>query len=783
MSVRKDEVQLTVIINGSPAKKELALLDQEAYELKEKMKGLKKGTEEYIAASQRLSQINGRMSELRKGIGLNSLTLRQLQAEMRKLTTIQKDLTPGTKAFRENAEQIAAVRDRIGQVRSGLGPFGQAWKSFGAILKTNPLLTLATVLLAIYEAFKQNNTIMQIFERITKVIGTALGVFMDRVVDTGKALINAFSQPKKLMQDLAEFVKTNLINRFKAFGVILDGILSLDFKKTANGALQLSTGVENVIDKAGAAAKSIVDIAKAQDAITQAFQKLRDEERALNLENIKRAGQRELEISKSKDLNLTIQQRQEALKKANDLEIQMSAETLDLQERKLKLMQQESEFVEDNEEDRQKLAEQEAVVAQLRVDNELKLQEIKNKGSKLDVKEDKEADQREARRIASAEKLAELEQRLLDVKRALYEQNQSEQQREISQANAKYEELIKLAEGNADKIIEIVELREQEIAGINARYAAQELKSKEDFQREIDLLTMSEADREIFETKAKWDALIKQAEQYGLDTTGLYAAMYAELDIIRQRNTLNELDQNKSKNDQLVAQDKAVLDAKQNMLGEFSGLIGELLGFIGAKQGEYTAFEKALAFTQILIDTAKSISSVVAGATQAAEAGGPAYPFLLAGYVASGIATVLGAIANAKAVLSQAEVPAYAKGTEYVNGPGTSTSDSIYARLSKGERVVDAATNAQLGGIPNAMLPKLLYPDINRAANSVRGSGSENSKAMQSKFNELINCVKSLEETVARKQDVLRATMSFSGRDGFEQKQADYEVLKELSGR
>lgn len=47
----------------------------------------------------------------------------------------------------------------------------------------------------------------------------------------------------------------------------------------------------------------------------------------------------------------------------------------------------------------------------------------------------------------------------------------------------------------------------------------------------------------------------------------------------------------------------------------------------------------------------------------------------------------------------------FAKGTEYVNGPGNETSDSIPARLSKGERIVDAKTNRQLEGIDNDQLP------------------------------------------------------------------------------
>jgi hypothetical protein len=46
----------------------------------------------------------------------------------------------------------------------------------------------------------------------------------------------------------------------------------------------------------------------------------------------------------------------------------------------------------------------------------------------------------------------------------------------------------------------------------------------------------------------------------------------------------------------------------------------------------------------------------------------------------------------------------FRNGTEFVEGPGSSTSDSISARLSVGERVVDAQTNQALGGISNEEL-------------------------------------------------------------------------------
>jgi hypothetical protein len=57
-------------------------------------------------------------------------------------------------------------------------------------------------------------------------------------------------------------------------------------------------------------------------------------------------------------------------------------------------------------------------------------------------------------------------------------------------------------------------------------------------------------------------------------------------------------------------------------------------------------------------------------------------------------------MARARAIAQQQReaVQGFATGTEYVDGAGTTTSDSIPARLSKGERVIPADLNAKLGG-------------------------------------------------------------------------------------
>lgn len=97
-----------------------------------------------------------------------------------------------------------------------------------------------------------------------------------------------------------------------------------------------------------------------------------------------------------------------------------------------------------------------------------------------------------------------------------------------------------------------------------------------------------------------------------------------------------------------------IRDAKLSIAQSGFDSVNALGSLFISNQQKLEAFQKKAAGIQILIDTAKAIGSTIAGAAKAAEAGGPAAPFLLVTYIASGLATVLTNIAKAKQLLSQA---------------------------------------------------------------------------------------------------------------------------------
>ena len=114
--------------------------------------------------------------------------------------------------------------------------------------------------------------------------------------------------------------------------------------------------------------------------------------------------------------------------------------------------------------------------------------------------------------------------------------------------------------------------------------------------------------------------------------------------------------------------------------------------------------DKQAALIQATINGALAITKILTTVAPVTPLGTPN-----PGYIAALAIAAASTAANIALIASQ-KIPKFAKGTEYVNGAGTETSDSIPAMLSKGERVIDAKTNKMLKGIPNSMLPELLVP-------------------------------------------------------------------------
>lgn len=176
---------------------------------------------------------------------------------------------------------------------------------------------------------------------ITRPLQEVFAALSEVFQNVGKFLTDAFTSPKKSMEDLYTFVKQNLINRFTAFGTILEGIMTMDFKKISNGVLQAATGVEDVVGKTRKAAQAtgqFFDEAYKRGQQIDTLQKQLDRSRAQYTTNMSSLTlQLDAQKKIANDTNLSHAQRDKAAQKAIEIAKQQNKLALERMDTEIKL--------------------------------------------------------------------------------------------------------------------------------------------------------------------------------------------------------------------------------------------------------------------------------------------------------------------------------------------------------------------------------------------------------------------------------------------------------------
>lgn len=167
-----------------------------------------------------------------------------------------------------------------------------------------------------------------------------------------------------------------------------------------------------------------------------------------------------------------------------------------------------------------------------------------------------------------------------------------------------------------------------------------------------------------------------------------------------------------------------------------------------AKREQAVQNQKKLAAVQIAINNALSASEAIKVVLESASTD-PTGGLLTAVRVASILALIGSTVIGINSAF--ASVPAFKEGTDYVQGPGTETSDSITARLSKGERVVNAYQNKDLrsmGIITNKDLVE--YAKLGKSVSDVKIEVPGQGKDYTENFNELVRENKMMRKKLER---------------------------------
>ena len=310
------------------------------------------------------------------------------------------------------------------------------------------------------------------------------------------------------------------------------------------------------------------------------------------------------------------------------------------------------------------------------------------------------ADMRAAEQ-AYYDKSRELTAQMVEAKNAIVTEEKAAAAARKAAADAE----IKAAEAQLKLLTEsekkALDIRTREI---EARLKLVEEGSLQEYQLQQQLMKAKlDADLQRLASEEGTDELIKlrrqeyMQEMADLDRTWEEAAA-AEADAILQESLdrINaELEARRAAADEIKAQEEAKMKLAEDTAGAFStvaGAITNMLATVGKENRELTKLAKVIALAQIAIETgvatAKGISSAMA----------QPFPANL-GAIATTIATIMSGITSAISTVKSAK---FASGG-LVNGPGTGTSDSIPARLSNGESVINARSTAMFGPLLSSL--------------------------------------------------------------------------------
>ena len=266
------------------------------------------------------------------------------------------------------------------------------------------------------------------------------------------------------------------------------------------------------------------------------------------------------------------------------------------------------------------------------------------------------------------------------------------------------DELTALAKANGmtdDELAHLLDIKKREI---EARLKLVEKGSLAEYQlKQQQLQAEYDIDMQRLANEEGADELIKlRRQQFTADMTALEnqwaedtqaaadAILQQQLDAIAAEEEARNKAFNEAKAQELEKQQLA-----QDTALAFAGVAGSIAGMLqtfGEENKELARLSKVIALAQIAIETGVATAKGISAAMSVP------FPANL-GAIATTITAIISGMTSAISTVKGAK---FATGG-YVSGPGTGTSDSIPARLSNGESVINARSTAMFGPLLSSL--------------------------------------------------------------------------------
>lgn len=526
----------------------------------------------------------------------------------------------------DSAKNVGELKDKINEVGDSAEKAGKkaeeskgAFSSLGQAIKT---LGAASIILKVFEKFGEilsgNSKITKVLAVATESLSIIVSDFVNFIVDNTDAVVNffknAFEKPGEFVESLGKKIKENLIERFNSL-LEVGGFLASAFKNLFTGefdkalqnvkdaakeSLDVVTGIDDTGNKLADAAKKVIDYtknvvnaAKANvdlqnnaelaaarlGGLIEEFDRQAEKQRQIRDDTTKSIADR---IKANEELGKVLEQSQQAqlaqaglLIQAADANLKKDAGSIAFQKAKIEAQNQYAAVLAQVEGFRsEQLINQTGLLLEqqnlekTRIQNQSLLL-IAQKKANADLIVD-ELDKAQAKRkILDEEANVELK-RLQDNINLVKEGTQARVDAEIEFANKKQEiEVNKLIADNEIRTIS--------------------------YNRQLEDLQFIQ-DNEL----AKFDAKRK--------------AVNDELELLKKQfkdKLIVERDYNKRVKELSLTR-KEIDNAERKQKEENATLIGGIFGALSGLAEQGTALQKGLAFAQVGIDTATSISSLMA---------------------------------------------------------------------------------------------------------------------------------------------------------------------------
>lgn len=237
----------------------------------------------------------------------------------------------------------------------------------------------------------------------------------------------------------------------------------------------------------------------------------------------------------------------------------------------------------------------------------------------------------------------------------------SQDQRQRNQVNDQYDELIKLAEEYGVDTVALEKARQDDLAAIPNKQLDQQTRLQEELRK----MFMTDAEVSLMDAQQAFEERMLVAK--GNQELELLALQAFEAD---KAAIAKEGADAQMKEDERVLQSKInLVDNLNNVIGQYQDLVEETTQaeVNAARERDATDKEiqrieeqgaeraKRLAITQVLISQATAIADGIAAAVKAGKDAGPAAPFVIAGYIAGIVGSIVAAFSQVKGLMNQAQ--------------------------------------------------------------------------------------------------------------------------------